>query len=93
MRRVGEFDGALGETLHRPVCAALPSGQAAFDLVSGDWGAIVPVIGTAAARAALIGVGMAVVGERKHLVRNAIGGAAAIEGFVLMWAIFKRAQS
>lgn len=92
MRRVGEFDGALGEALQRPVCAALPSGQAAFDLVSGDWSAIVPVIGTAAARAALIGVGMAIAGEREHLVRNAIGGAAAIEGFVLLWAIYRRSR-
>ena len=73
-------------------CAALPSGQAAYDLVSGDWSAIVPVIGTYAARAALVGVGMAVAGERKHLVRNALAGAAAIEGFVLVWAVFKKSQ-
>jgi hypothetical protein len=85
MHLAGSFDDA-----QPPKCAALPSGSAAFDLVSGDWSAIVPVIGYTAARAALIGIGMAVAGEREHIVRNAVGGAIAIEGFVLVWAAFKR---
>lgn len=83
----GDFLGALGETT---TCAALPSGQAAYNLVSGDWSALPAVIGTGLARAALIGVGLAVVGERKHLVRNALGGAGAVEAFVLAWAVYKR---
>lgn len=85
-------DGFLGETVQSRPCAALPSGQAAYNLVSGDWSALMPVVGTAMARAALIGVGLAVVGERKHLVRNALGGAAAVEVFVLSWAVYKRNQ-
>jgi hypothetical protein len=36
MHLPGDFTGALGETL---TCAALPSGQAAYNLVSGDWSA------------------------------------------------------
>ena len=76
-----------------PTCAALPSGQAAYGLVSGDWSCLVPVIGTMVARGALIGVGMAVSGERKHLLRNAAAGAVAVEGFVLLWAAWKRSQT
>jgi len=89
MHLSGGFEDAPGETV-RPPCAALPSGQAAYNLISGDWGALLPTIGTTAARAALIGVGMAVAGERKHLVRNAVGGALAVEGFVLLWAAVTR---
>ena len=80
----------LAGDLIAPRCAALPSGQAAFDLVSGDRSCLLPVIGTTLARSALIGVGMAVAGERKHLVRNAVAGAVAVEGFVLIWALFKK---
>jgi hypothetical protein len=86
-------NGFLGETVQPPTCAALPSGQAAYNLVSGDWSALLAVVGTGLARAALIGVGLAVVGERKHLVRNALGGAAAVETFVLAWAVYKRNQT
>ncbi|MFZ1005932.1 MAG: hypothetical protein WAN65_03790 [Candidatus Sulfotelmatobacter sp.] len=80
----------LGETLTAPRCAALPSGQAVFNLVSGDWTALPAVVGTAAARAVLVGTGMALAGEREHLVRNALGGALAIEAFVFAWALYKK---
>jgi hypothetical protein len=85
----GDFTGALGETVEAPRCAALPSGQAAAKLVAGDWEAIVPVIGYTAVRGALIAVGLAVAGEREHIVRNAISGTLAIETFVLGWAAIK----
>jgi hypothetical protein len=83
-------DGFLGEEVRAPTCAALPSGQAAYNLVSGDWSALLPVAGTMLARSALIGAGMALAGERKHLVRNAVAGGAAVETFVLAWAIYRR---
>lgn len=72
-----------------PVCPALPSGTSAFKLVQGDPAGIPGVIGHTVGRATLIGVGLALAGERKHLVRNAIGGALAIEAFVLVWAAWK----
>jgi len=57
--------------------------------MSGDPAGILGVVGHTIGRATLIGTGMAVVGERKHLVRNALGGALAIEAFVLVWAAWK----
>jgi hypothetical protein len=85
-------DGFLGEELQPPACAALPSGQAAYNLVSGDWSALLPVVGTMLARSALIGTGMAIGGEREHLVRNAVCGGLAVETFVLVWAAYKRSN-
>jgi hypothetical protein len=79
----------LGEEVKPPVCPALPSGTSAYRLVSGDPSGVPGVIGHTVARAALIGTGMAVAGERRHLVRNAIGGALAIEAFVLVWASWR----
>jgi hypothetical protein len=69
-----------------PVCAALPSGQAAYDLTHGDRSAFAPVLKYTAMRALLIGAGLFVVGERDHLVRNAVAGAVGIEIYVLWWA-------
>lgn len=83
----------LDESLSPPTCAALPSGQAAYNLVSGDWGAFLPVVGTTVMRSSLIGIGMALAGERKHLVRNAVAGGLAVEVFVLAWAAYKRSES
>ena len=80
---------AFGETTQATACAALPSGQAAFDLLAGKWSAIGPVVGYTLARSVLVGLGMAVAGEREHIVRNAVAGALAIEGFVLVWALLK----
>jgi hypothetical protein len=76
--------GLLGE------CAPLPSAEAACGLVEGKSGSLAKVIGTTALRAALIGVGLAVAGERQHLVRNSVAGALGIELFVLGWALFAR---
>jgi hypothetical protein len=87
-RRTAGF--GLGEV---PACAALPSGSAAVDLMGGDLRALPAVVATTAARAALIGAGMAVAGERAHVVRNAVAGALAIEVFVLGWAAWKIRRS
>lgn len=82
--------GTFGdEAVTPPVCPALPSGTSAYKLVSGDPAGIVGVIGHTVGRAALIGTGLYVVGEREHVVRNAVGGALAIEAFVLSWAAWK----
>lgn len=73
-----------------PVCpAALPSGSSAAALLSGDWRAFPIVVAHTAVRAALIGTGLLVAGERAHVVRNAVAGSLAIETFVLGWAVWK----
>lgn len=77
------------ETLTCPVCPALPSGTSAYRLMSGDPKGLLGVVGHTVGRSVLVGVGMAVAGERKHLVRNAVAGALGIEAFVLVWAAWK----
>lgn len=71
------------------VCASLPSSECAYALVQGDWSQLPTVVLTTLGRAALIGVGMALLGERRSLVRNSLGGALGIEAFVLGWAYMK----
>ena len=81
---------ALGDAAACPVCpAALPSGSSAATLLGGDWSALPGVVGYTLVRGALIGAGMLVAGERKHVVRNAVAGTLAIEAFVLGWAAWK----
>jgi len=79
------------ETLtSRPECsAALPSGTSAYRLMSGDPAGLMGVVGHTLGRSVLVGVGMAVAGERQHLIRNATAGALGIEAFVLAWAAWK----
>jgi hypothetical protein len=77
-------------------CSALPSGQAAFDLVAGDPAALPRVLGFTAARAGLIALGLLAFGEkdsREHLIRHSIGGACGIEVFVLAWALWKKRET
>lgn len=83
----------LGETVTAPACAALPSGTSAYRLMSGDPSGLIGVVGHTIGRSALVGAGMAVAGERKHLVRNAVAGALGIEAFVLVWAAWKAHQA
>lgn len=71
-------------------CDTLPSAGSAAALVRGEAEALPLVLLHALVRAALIGVGLAVVGEREHLVRNAIAGSAAIEVFVLGYQYLKQ---
>jgi hypothetical protein len=75
-----------------PVCPALPSGSSAVALLSGDWHALPAVVGYTALRGALIGAGILAVGERTHVLRNAVVGTLAIETFVLAWAAWKKLQ-
>ena len=75
-------------------CITLPSSDAAVKLVRGDIASGLPgVIGTALLRGALIAGGLYVVGERTHLIRNALGASAAIEMFVLAWVAKKNAET
>lgn len=69
--------------------APLPSGRAALDLVTGRPGGLGKTIVCTLGRASLIGVGMAVVGKRENLVRDALAGALGIEAFVLAWAMHR----
>ena len=80
----------LGEPSACP--AALPSGSSASALLAGDIGMLPKVIGYTLVRGALIGAGMLVAGERKHVVRNAFAGTLAIEAFVIGWAAWKLRQ-
>lgn len=68
----------------------LPSAEAAKDFVAGDMRAFVPLVGTTLMRAALIGTGLYVAGQREGLAKSAIAGALAIEVFVLGWAFFNK---
>ena len=69
--------------------AALPSGSSAAALLGGDWRALPLAVGHTIVRAALVGAGLYAVGERAHVVRNAVAGSLAIETFVLGWAAWK----
>ena len=82
---------ALGDVPTCPVCpAALPSGSSAAALVAGDWSALPIAVGHTIVRAALVGAGLVIAGERANVVRNAVAGSLAIETFVLGWAAWKR---
>ena len=75
-------------------CITLPSSDAAVTLVRGDIASGLPgVLGTALLRGPLIAGGLYAVGERTHLVRNALGASAAIELFVLAWVWKKNAEA
>jgi hypothetical protein len=75
-----------------PVCPALPSGRAAFELVSGDASAVLPTIGCTVVRAGLIAGGLLAVGRRDHLIRDSLAGAVAVELFVLGWALIEKGR-
>jgi len=82
--------GGRSVGLGEPVtCPALPSGSSAVALVGGDWSALPTAVAHTVVRAALVGTGLLVAGERAHVVRNAIAGSLAIETFVLGWAAWK----
>jgi len=74
-----------------PACAAaLPSGTSAARLIAGDASALPLAVLHTALRAALVGSGLYLAGERANVVRNAVAGSLAIESFVLAWAAWKR---
>lgn len=64
----------------------VPSHSSARDLVRGVPGAAGRVGLHYTQRAALLGAAFWLAGERKHVVRYALVGSAAIEAFVLWWA-------
>jgi len=67
--------------------ATLPSGDAALG------GNPVEIAGTYITRAFIVGTGLYAAGERKHLIRNALAGTAAIEIMVLLWAKMENSKS
>lgn len=70
----------------------LPSQSAASALIQGHWEAL-PTVGLhVLGRAAIIGTGMAVFGERdaKRFVGGALAGSFAIELFVLLHELTQR---
>lgn len=72
------------------ICASLPSSTCAYKLVQGDLTSLPAVFGSTLGRAGLISLGMLAFGERdtKTLVKYSLGGALAIEGFVLAYALY-----
>lgn len=78
--------GSSSSTLANPA-TVLPSYEAACRLYEGDPDAIWEVGLGVFSRAALIGLGMAAVGERdtSRIIRNALAGSLAVEGFVILW--------
>lgn len=69
----------------------LPSQDAAYRLVRGQPNGLRDSAGSTAARAVLIGVGLAVCGVRgKTLVKQSLVSAAAVEAFVLEWTFAHR---
>jgi hypothetical protein len=71
---------------------ALPSGESAEQLVSGDISALPKVAFHTATRAGLIGLAMYVAGMHapKMLLRYSVAGALGIEAFVLLWALYEK---
>ena len=72
-----------------PYCPSLPSSESVARLVSGDPLAIPLIARDLVTRAAMIGAGMYIAGQRENLVRNALAGSAAIESFVILWVFAK----
>lgn len=68
---------------------SLPSVKSAEDFLLGKPGGFTKALLSTLGRSLLISVGMLAVGERKHVARNALGGAVAIELFVL-WSVNKQ---
>lgn len=60
--------------------ASLPSGDVA---VKGD---VMGILGTYAVRSAIVGTGLWLSGDRKHLLRNTLISTAMIQATVLLWA-------
>ena len=60
--------------------ASLPSGEVA---VKGD---AMGILGTYLVRSAIVGTGLWLSGDRKHLLRNTLVSTAMIQATVLLWA-------
>jgi len=60
--------------------ASLPSGEVA---VKGD---AMGILGTYLVRSAIVGTGLWLSGDRKHMLRNTLVSTAMIQATVLLWA-------
>lgn len=60
--------------------ASLPSGEVA---VKGD---LEGILGTYLVRSAIVGTGLWLSGDRKHILRNTLVSTAMIQATVLLWA-------
>ena len=69
-----------------PEAPTLPSIGAAEAFLLGEPGGTARVLGWTLRRAALIGLGLFAVGQRRGVVKGALAGAVAIEAFVL-WTV------
>ena len=65
--------------LDEPV-ASLPSGETAIG------GNAFEILGTYLTRSAIVGTGLWLGGDRKHLIRNTLAGTAMIQATVMLWA-------
>jgi hypothetical protein len=63
----------------------LPSANSALAFVRGEPGSTASIIGHTLGRSVLIGVGLAVAGEREQLALKSLTASMAIESFVLLW--------
>ena len=60
--------------------ASLPSGETAIG------GNAFEILGTYLTRSAIVGTGLWLGGDRKHLIRNTLTGTAMIQATVMLWA-------
>jgi hypothetical protein len=63
----------------------LPSANSALAFVRGEPGSTASIIKHTLGRSVLIGAGLAVAGEREHLVMKSLTASMMIESFVLLW--------
>jgi hypothetical protein len=68
--------------------ASLPSSDSAARFLRGEPGSLPGVVLSTLGRAALIGGGLFLAGERKNLIKYSLAGALMIEVFVL-WYVQK----
>lgn len=86
--------GTLGES--EPItkgayCASLPSSTSVSDMLDGKFDGFVGSIVSTAVRGGLIAGGLYIAGDRKHLWRDALAGALAIETFVILYTLARKA--
>lgn len=83
---------AVPDAPRGPVRCSLPSADSACALVNGDIGALPEVVFHTALRGALVATGVYAAGERRPAtaLKYGIGGALAIEVFVLGWTAAHR---
>jgi hypothetical protein len=67
--------------------ASLPSGETALD------GSLFEIAGTYLTRSLIVGTGLWLGGDRKHLVRNTLVSTAMIQATVMMWAAEQKQKS